>query len=240
VRHSRKPSCFKFSFHFDVARLRADLETALSRRWSDHHKRIHYDTGWNGLALRSISGGALDLKASRHDEFQNTKELAGCAYFREVVDTCECPVTSVRLLRLEMGAQVRTHVDDGLGYDFGMIRVHVPIVTHPGVRFVVAGRRLELREGEAWYVDTSYPHSVANLGDKDRVHLVLDCIVDDWLRAQFPEEFQRDMTFQEHVAGYARAYVYEAVDALRLLQREPRTFFRKAVGRVSRLGLRAR
>jgi hypothetical protein len=48
------------------------------------------------------------------------------------------------------------------------------------------------------------------------------------------------MTFQEHAAGYARAYVYEAEDALRLLQREPRRFFRKAVGRVSSFGLRAR
>jgi hypothetical protein len=38
--------------------------------------------------------------------------------------------------------------------------------------------------GEAWYLRLSDPHSVANRGTTDRVHLVIDCVVDAWLTDQ--------------------------------------------------------
>jgi len=41
--------------------------------------------------------------------------------------------------------------------------------------------------GQCWYIDATLRHRLANRGDSDRVHLVLDCIVDDWLRARFDE-----------------------------------------------------
>jgi len=52
----------------------------------------------------------------------------------------------------------------------------------------VAGERVILREGECWYVNTSLPHRVANLGQTDRIHLVIDCEVNGWLRSFFPAE----------------------------------------------------
>ena len=39
-----------------------------------------------------------------------------------------------------------------------------------------------MREGECWYLRLSEPHRVINDGDTDRVHLVIDAIVDDWMR----------------------------------------------------------
>jgi quercetin dioxygenase-like cupin family protein len=43
-----------------------------------------------------------------------------------------------------------------------------------------------MREGESWYVNFNLPHRVLNLGETARVHLVLDCVLNDWLRSQFP------------------------------------------------------
>jgi hypothetical protein len=40
-----------------------------------------------------------------------------------------------------------------------------------------------MNEGECWYLNVNFPHKVANRGATDRVHLVIDCAVDDWLRA---------------------------------------------------------
>jgi hypothetical protein len=37
--------------------------------------------------------------------------------------------------------------------------------------------------GEAWYLDLNLPHSVTNHGPTDRVNLVVDCVVNDWLDA---------------------------------------------------------
>ena len=38
-------------------------------------------------------------------------------------------------------------------------------------------------EGEAWYLNLNLRHSVVNSGPTPRVHLVIDCVVDDWLDA---------------------------------------------------------
>ena len=45
------------------------------------------------------------------------------------------------------------------------------------------GQRIVMDEGTCWYVNVNFPHRVANRGTADRVHLVIDCIVDDWLRS---------------------------------------------------------
>jgi hypothetical protein len=35
--------------------------------------------------------------------------------------------------------------------------------------------------GTAWYLNLSEPHRVENRSERDRIHLVIDSIVDDWL-----------------------------------------------------------
>jgi aspartyl/asparaginyl beta-hydroxylase (cupin superfamily) len=98
-----------------------------------------------------------------------------------------CPLLAVRLLRLKVGSRIREHTDLNLGYEDGEIRVHVPIHTNPGVEFYLAGQRVILNEGECWYINTSLPHRVVNAGEADRIHLVIDCVVDDWVRDLFEE-----------------------------------------------------
>ena len=44
---------------------------------------------------------------------------------------------------------------------------------------------MEMNEGEAWYLNFSLEHSVRNGGATDRIHLVIDCIVNDWIRSFF-------------------------------------------------------
>jgi mannose-6-phosphate isomerase-like protein (cupin superfamily) len=62
------------------------------------------------------------------------------------------------------------------------VRLHIPVVTNPEVEFVLNGVRVEMKEGECWYHNFNLPHRVANRGTVDRVHLVLDCVLNDWLR----------------------------------------------------------
>jgi quercetin dioxygenase-like cupin family protein len=38
-----------------------------------------------------------------------------------------------------------------------------------------------MHEGELWYLDFSQKHRVENNGATDRIHLVMDCKVNDWL-----------------------------------------------------------
>jgi hypothetical protein len=56
------------------------------------------------------------------------------------------------------------------------------------MEFYLAGSRVVMGEGECWYLDLSQPHRLHNRGKTDRIHLVIDCVVNDWLRSIIPFE----------------------------------------------------
>jgi len=43
-----------------------------------------------------------------------------------------------------------------------------------------------MAEGEAWYIDFGLPHRINNDSDKDRVHFVIDCRVNNWIEEMIP------------------------------------------------------
>lgn len=175
--------CLRLPFAFDPARLRADLARVRDDEWIPHQQKKHYDGRWSGAALRSLAGAADNLLVEARDgqRFADTALHARCAYFPEVLAAFRCPIGAVRLLRLHAGSTIAEHVDHALDFDDGEVRIHIPIVTSDAVRFVLDGARLVMAPGECWYTNVNLPHSVANAGDTDRIHLVLDCVVDDWL-----------------------------------------------------------
>src|SRR5262249_16408914 len=71
--------------------------------------------------------------------------------------------------------------------------------TNPLVEFYLDGNRVMMEEGEAWYLDLNEKHAVINRGSEDRVHLVVDCVVNDWLR---------------HIAGLTKGGLEEFRDAV--------------------------
>jgi Aspartyl/Asparaginyl beta-hydroxylase len=177
----------QFPFRFDPNRLKADFSSILTDDWVRHFNSAVYEGDWSVVPLRSIGGQARQIfpdPTARN--FEPTEILARCPYFQEVVGAFQCPVLAARLLRLKAGSRIREHTDYKLAYEDGELRVHIPVHTNDRVEFYVAGQRVVLGEGECWYVNTSLPHRVDNMGEADRIHLVIDCEVNDWLRAFFP------------------------------------------------------
>lgn len=150
-------------------------------------QKRHYDGEWSGAALRALGGQGSNIVPEAYDgsRFANTPLLGRCPYFQEVLATFRCPLQSARLLRLHAGSNIAEHVDRALDFDEGEVRIHIPIVTSEQVRFYLDGSRLVMAPGECWYTNVNLPHSVQNSGATDRIHLVLDCLVDDWLRELF-------------------------------------------------------
>lgn len=179
--------CLRLPFAFDPDRLRADLGRVAPEEWIPHQQRRHYDGRWSGAALRSIGGAAGNIvpDAQGAGVFRDTALLGRCGYFREVLATFRCPIGAARLLRLHAGSSIAEHVDRALDFEDGEVRLHLPIVTSDDVRFFLDGARLVMAPGECWYTNVNLPHSVENRGAVDRTHLVIDCVVDDWLRAVF-------------------------------------------------------
>jgi hypothetical protein len=174
----------QFPFRFDIDRLHGDLAKVLPHEWSPHYNERDYGGTWRGIALRSATGSSRDLQAlpGGGGDFSATGVLERCAYFREVLSAFHCPLKSVRLLGLAPQSFIREHSDHALGYDDGEVRIHIPIRTNPGVEFYVAGERLLLEEGASYFVNVNLPHRVNNRGPSERVHLVIDAEVNDWVR----------------------------------------------------------
>ena len=182
------PTAWKFPFTFDVARLQADVRAFAPHEWTPHFNIHNYEGDWSAIALRAPKGARIAIYPDpTATEFCETEMMARCQYVPEVLRSLACELTSVRFLKLGAGALIRRHRDYQLGLEDGEIRFHIPVFTNPQVEFLLDDKRVEMRAGETWYLNVNYFHSVRNDGPADRVHLVIDCVVNDWLRSFLPD-----------------------------------------------------
>lgn len=181
---------FKLPFTFDSERLQNDLRLFMSEEWTPHFNTAYYEGDWSGIALRASKDSPIPIYPDPVAEngYDDTEFLERCSYFPKVLAEFKCELESVRLLKLSAGSQIREHKDYCLGFENGFVRIHIPIETNSSVEFFHNGQRVDMLAGEAWYLNFNLNHSVANKSEIDRVHLVIDCVLNDWLKAFFPSE----------------------------------------------------
>ncbi|SFJ84580.1 aspartyl/asparaginyl beta-hydroxylase domain-containing protein [Caulobacter sp. UNC279MFTsu5.1] len=183
------PDRLQLPFSFDPGLLQRDLDALAAAPWTAHFVRQNYEGDWSVIPLRCAAGETHPIRMIYSDpaatEFVDTPFLEPCPYFRDVIAAFACEVRSVRLMRLTSGSVIKEHTDLDLGVETGAARIHVPVTTNPDVEFLLNRTRVEMGEGQAWYLRLGDPHAVANRGTSDRVHLVLDLVADDWLMGFF-------------------------------------------------------
>ncbi|TDE28231.1 aspartyl/asparaginyl beta-hydroxylase domain-containing protein [Flavobacterium ranwuense] len=180
----------KFPFVFNKERLLLDTNKVLKRKWVDHYNSNDYNGKWTSIALMSNGGksGNIVALSNSAEEFMPTDALDFCDYFKEILDGFLFEKIAVRLLNLGSGAEVKPHRDHCLGYEDGVFRLHIPIITNPEVEFILDDQRLTMNPGECWYFNANFLHSVKNGGDKDRIHLVIDGVRNEWTDQLFFRE----------------------------------------------------
>jgi len=111
----------------------------------------------------------------------------------KILENLPCKYERVRFMKLEAGKVIGKHsdkIDKDLGFDDGQImRIHVPIRTNDDVVFSLyesprakVAHEYNLKTGHYYYMDVTKPHAVRNMSEVDRIHLVVDCYVNDSLR----------------------------------------------------------
>ncbi len=172
----------KFPVRFDERKLAHDLSLVMESKWIPHFNTGGYVGNWNAISLYAKNGDAQNIFVPMENDrsIVETALMKECTYFREVIRWFEFPILSVRLLKLEAGAEIKLHRDHELGYEDNQFRLHIPIITNPGVEFILDGEHLKMLPGECWYANVNFVHSVANRGTQDRVHLVIDGIRNEW------------------------------------------------------------
>ena len=174
----------KLPISFDAARLAADVELFGVGEWQPHFNIHNYQGEWSVVPLRAVKDGHLSIypDPEARSGYVETEQMERCRYVPEILTLFECDLQTVRLMKLAAGALIRRHRDYALGLEDGFVRIHIPATTNPQVEFILDDTPVAMSPGEAWYLNVNYHHSVTNGGRSDRVHLVVDCVVNDWLR----------------------------------------------------------
>lgn len=186
---ARFPDRLRLPLEFEPARLAADIANFSSVQWVEHFIEQDYDGDWSVIALRCPTGVTdpvqMIISDPNRSNYADTPMLAGSPYFRQVLAAFACPLHAVRLMRLTPGSSIKEHRDYDLSFEQGMVRIHIPVLTNAGVDFQLNGTPVAMPAGSCWYLRLSDPHSVANRGAGDRVHLVIDAVVNVWVAALF-------------------------------------------------------
>lgn len=191
----------KLPLTFDIPQLKQDLARLQNNNWLTHINKNAHDGGWTSLPLRSVDGQINNsvVVETNPDRYQNTLYLEQSSYLQKVLEGFKCQLVSARLMSLKAGQEIRRHCDMDLCFEGGCVRLHIPIQTHPDVTFIINDQPIHFAEGECWYMNANYPHQVNNHSKTDRVHLVIDCLVNDWLETLFLQSgYKKDIVVHKY------------------------------------------
>jgi len=217
---------FLLPFQFDKEKLAHDLSLILDGNWIPHFNTSDYTGDWNVIALYAPKGeeSSIHALATSNSIMTETPILQDCIYFKKAIDSFKCPIQSARILRLGVGAEIKTHVDFNCGYEDGIFRVHIPIITNDKVHFILNNKRLIMQPGQAWYTNVNLPHSVANKGQTNRVHLVLDCIRNEWSDELFKSvgfDFDQEKEVVEQLTENTLSRMIEELELYNIAETKP-------------------
>lgn len=175
------PDRLKLGVDFCTQSLQADLDRLDDSEWIDNFVTQNFEGQSRILPLRGPKGAEHPIRMAYSDptctSFEDTPFLEKCPFFRTVIESFPFEVYSVRLMSLAPGSRIIEHSDYNLAFEYGAVRLHVPIRTNGQMEFFVNQSRVTMNEGECWYLRLSDPHSAYNGGSESRVHLVIDAPV---------------------------------------------------------------
>lgn len=161
--------------------------SSITESWHPHLNTFDYQGNWEVLSLRSPGGASSTIIPDIIDGsvFMDTPLMEKCPSIKKITESLLCPIMAVRLLNLKSGAKIKPHKDNELAFEKGETRIHIAVFTNDGVEFYVEDNLVKMNEGECWYINANLKHSVVNNGNNDRIHLVIDCMVNDELKKIF-------------------------------------------------------
>lgn len=183
-------------------------EVSRVREWDDDFP-LYSDGSWSAVSLRGYDRSPQwgvkprEMPKGWHEEHPGQRD-------RDLVWTDLCPrvpalvemvrglgfkrLDRVRLMMMDgrKGSILRRHSDisdKDAGTRLGqMVRLFVPLVTHPRVRTTVwemdgVPRSMSMREGRLYYLDIRKPHEIQNPSGAPRVNLAVDVVLDQAARS---------------------------------------------------------
>lgn len=163
---------------FCIERLQSLCLTIPQAFWNvDQRRQTHY---WQHVHTESLVFQAI---TDASDVCSGTYQPIWRAWRETIAPVISCVATSyhypepetcrVMLVKLKAGQCVAPHRDVGKSFEHAH-RIHVPVISSPGVRFLVGDDDCYLAPGHAYEINNLIRHAVMNASELDRVHLIFD------------------------------------------------------------------
>jgi hypothetical protein len=158
----------------------------LDEHWTNVYSDYHTG-GWQTLSLLNSTSRPTDtiiedcnpVETSLLEKMPETRALLRGLGFRYMW---------ARLAKLEVNAFMHEHRDYQELKNVGRLRLHIPVITNPFSSIVIDRTRIHLALGYIWKLNPIHRHAANNFGKESRIHIILDCYVDDALDALISAE----------------------------------------------------
>lgn len=164
----------------------------LNLPWTEAYKD-YQSSGWKTVSLLSRSGDARDLIIDDGTPIE-TDVLHALPSLKKFVNNLGLKYMWARLARLEPNSYLWEHRDYTELKNERRQRLHLPIQTNKDAQIILSGHQINLGYGFLWKLNPQVPHGACNKGSTARIHLIIDCYVeeklenlinDQWLDSEF-------------------------------------------------------
>lgn len=159
----------RLPIRFCAETLASEVAALPRSAWMPHPQKF---PGNESVPLVSPGGRTTD---SWQGPMAATPHLLNSPYMKALLAELGGVWGRSRLMGLAPGAEVPVHVDIHY-YWRTHIRIHIPVVTNPDVRFTCGDEAVHMAPGECWTFDSFRLHHVRNGGAEQRIHLVIDTV----------------------------------------------------------------
>ena len=164
------PDRIRLDRRYDVQRLHSDVNMIVSSLTQQFY--IYYMP----VSL------ARDVQTPVTHDWASEPMLKDCSYLHEIFAGFETEITSIRLMRLEAGAELKEHTDPTLDAAHReIVRLTLPVFSDDHVIFLLNGAKVEMKPGELWYMKLSERHSVHNNSPNERINMSIDVKWNEWI-----------------------------------------------------------
>jgi len=160
---------YQLPLRFDAERLASEVLQFTESEWRAHPQG---HAGNTALPLITVGGGMNDEVKG---PMRPTPFLERCPYIQQVLASLGTVIGRSRLMRIAGQHDATPHVDTNY-YWMHHVRVHIPAVTNPAVRFLCLEKSVHMAAGECWIFDSWKTHNVINPVETARIHLVADTV----------------------------------------------------------------
>ena len=178
---------------------------SLALNYTNHYSNYNSKNSWSALSLRGFLNDSSHIEkpaVMNKSYFKTNKDISFQIqdtslktsfepYISQILDLLPGDKERVRFMRLSpAGGELTRHTDQtdkDLGINSNqLMRIHIPLVTNDRVIFTsynVANKPtvVNMKIGNAYYLDIRKPHTAINGGNEDRIHLVIDVFANDQL-----------------------------------------------------------